>query len=1171
MCICTELLGINLYELIKLNKFKGLPIPLVRHFTKQILEGLKFLESKEIIHCDLKPENILIEDPIRGKIKIIDFGSSCFESEKVYTYIQSRFYRSPEVILGMVYNRKIDIWSLGCIVAELITGQPLFIGENEQEQIACIMEVMGVPEISMINKCSRRKLFFDYSGNPRIHVSSKNIKRHPNTKSLKKELRTKDDVLIDFVTATLIWNPKNRLSPIQGLYHEFITGVSNTVPSPSTTSTANLSTVASASTISVGTMELGLQTGSIPSEASGNPSSSSRNSTHTSISSARQSIASLSGLPVIEPNADFSPSELPKRQAGASHIVTSNSIGHYQSHRSGLNSHLPQLGLGSNTTVSVGRKTSLVGLKNLSQPSSKSTSPSHGFDLSSSAVMSKSFCSTKSASQNNGLQMLSTQLHTSSTNVSSEASQPGTSSNGPLRPLPSLPPARNNRRESAPMPSLASLEAQGNHKTATIDDSVHTATSVSKKKSDIGIVKRLRPRYSTGTALNSLATTHGHGSRPPLPLHLTADVDDLDEEHNIASLGGGYSDKPRQKYTIPKPPPHRNVSQKSSVKSLNSTESVSVSRKKSTTFAGTSDSLTDKKGKVQLSSTLSKSPNPLQHPSGPRPLSQKTSTSFRRTSPGDFKRIVPTSSSYRSSNLHSQPTHSRSNTAGPSLYQESIDSVLNQQPEEASRRFSSIAKHSVYGSYEGKNSLVHGNDSDDYKPSHSIMSSVSLSSISPATSKTIGDFSTQKESHFNESNSHYDKDLGSKTSQLTSQASRLSRTTSTLNPKTKFIMRSSSIGSLTERNRHRLNAIDNRISTNRTNIPSKTALHSTANTSSASPTGTRLPQKSYLPSKSGARATLGVSIKATSTSNLLSSGSGLSIAAQQQHLVQQQKQLQKQQLQRMQSRQQLSSQNTTQSNMYLSNVSKSEAYAERQMNIYTHNRANSVDSVDLYADNILDTNGSFKDISNPMATKIISATGLKTVGGINHDHHTHTRRVVSNRISSSQLKDGSASTNTKFRSRPSTTAIPEGNSRVSSLSYSQRNNVLNVSSKPRIDRVLKFSSTSSFDGLDSHDERDEPEETNYAEYQRPHSSSSRSSFSSGRLSPASITSATYEDDVTSGSCDAKSSAPIPIPGNRRNQNLQGIGKTSFSLPSTSTLLNKSMQSRNKTSALPRWK
>lgn len=112
---------------------------------------------------------------------MIDFGSSCFENDRVYTYIQSRFYRSPEVILGkrflsgidwssslffslpnigMSYNMAIDMWSLGCILAELYTGLPLFPGENEQEQLACIMEILGVPSRYLIEQSARRKLFF---------------------------------------------------------------------------------------------------------------------------------------------------------------------------------------------------------------------------------------------------------------------------------------------------------------------------------------------------------------------------------------------------------------------------------------------------------------------------------------------------------------------------------------------------------------------------------------------------------------------------------------------------------------------------------------------------------------------------------------------------------------------------------------------------------------------------------------------------------------------------------------------------------------------------------------------------------------------------------------------------------------------------------------------------
>ena len=78
----------------------------------------------------------------------------------VYTYIQSRFYRSPEVILGLDYSMAIDMFSLGCILAELYTGYPLFPGENEVEQLACIMEIMGLPPSSILDRAKRRKVFF---------------------------------------------------------------------------------------------------------------------------------------------------------------------------------------------------------------------------------------------------------------------------------------------------------------------------------------------------------------------------------------------------------------------------------------------------------------------------------------------------------------------------------------------------------------------------------------------------------------------------------------------------------------------------------------------------------------------------------------------------------------------------------------------------------------------------------------------------------------------------------------------------------------------------------------------------------------------------------------------------------------------------------------------------
>lgn len=225
LCISTELLGMNLYEFIKAYEFKGFPLQLIRRFTKQMLSALILLQSRRVIHCDLKPENILLAHPMHSEIKVIDFGSSCFENEKVYTYIQSRFYRSPEVILGMSYGIAIDMWSLGCILAELLTGYPIFPGENEQEQLACIMEIFGPPERGLIEKSSRKKLFFDSMGKPRVTVSSKGRRRRPSSKTLGQALKCDDEAFLDFIARCLRWDPERRLKPDEAMHHEFITGI----------------------------------------------------------------------------------------------------------------------------------------------------------------------------------------------------------------------------------------------------------------------------------------------------------------------------------------------------------------------------------------------------------------------------------------------------------------------------------------------------------------------------------------------------------------------------------------------------------------------------------------------------------------------------------------------------------------------------------------------------------------------------------------------------------------------------------------------------------------------------------------------------------------------------------------------------------------------------------
>jgi len=222
LCITFELLSINLYEFIKNNNFQGVSLGLIRRFAIQLLAALRFLRKQHIIHCDLKPENVLLKNPTKSGIKVIDVGSSCFEDERVYTYIQSRFYRSPEVILGIPYDVAIDMWSFGCILAELYTGYPLFPGENEVEQLACIMEVCSAPPPRILESATRIKMFFDANGNPRLVPNSRGKTRRPGSKDMQMALRTSETKYVDFLQGCLDWDPRERFTPEDALQQEWI-------------------------------------------------------------------------------------------------------------------------------------------------------------------------------------------------------------------------------------------------------------------------------------------------------------------------------------------------------------------------------------------------------------------------------------------------------------------------------------------------------------------------------------------------------------------------------------------------------------------------------------------------------------------------------------------------------------------------------------------------------------------------------------------------------------------------------------------------------------------------------------------------------------------------------------------------------------------------------------
>ncbi|XP_031566874.1 homeodomain-interacting protein kinase 2-like [Actinia tenebrosa] len=162
-CLVFEMLQQNLYDYLKQSKFSPLQLKNIRPIVQQVLVALSKLKSLGLIHADLKPENIMLVDPDKQpyRVKVIDFGSATHVSKAVCsTYLQSRYYRAPEVIVGLPFSESIDMWSLGCVIAELFLGWPLYPGSSEYDQIRYISQTQGMPGDYLLNSASKSNRFF---------------------------------------------------------------------------------------------------------------------------------------------------------------------------------------------------------------------------------------------------------------------------------------------------------------------------------------------------------------------------------------------------------------------------------------------------------------------------------------------------------------------------------------------------------------------------------------------------------------------------------------------------------------------------------------------------------------------------------------------------------------------------------------------------------------------------------------------------------------------------------------------------------------------------------------------------------------------------------------------------------------------------------------------------
>ena len=202
----------NVHNLLKRHTQtrQSMPEMVVKLYTYQLCSALTYLHAASICHRDIKPQNLLV-DPKTHVLKLCDFGSAkqLQSGEPNISYICSRYYRAPELIFGATdYSPAIDIWSVGCVMAELVLGYPMFSGDSGVDQLVEIIKVLGTPSRDEIN-----------SMNPNYNeLKFPQIKGHSLHKIFGNSIGVE---ALDLLTKFLTYSPKQRITAAQALRHPY--------------------------------------------------------------------------------------------------------------------------------------------------------------------------------------------------------------------------------------------------------------------------------------------------------------------------------------------------------------------------------------------------------------------------------------------------------------------------------------------------------------------------------------------------------------------------------------------------------------------------------------------------------------------------------------------------------------------------------------------------------------------------------------------------------------------------------------------------------------------------------------------------------------------------------------------------------------------------------------
>ncbi|XP_032502057.1 mitogen-activated protein kinase 11 isoform X5 [Phocoena sinus] len=204
--LVTTLMGADLNNIVKCQ---ALSDEHVQFLVYQLLRGLKYIHSAGIIHRDLKPSNLAVNEDC--ELRILDFGLARQADEEMTGYVATRWYRAPEIMLNwMHYDQTVDIWSVGCIMAELLQGKALFPGNDYIDQLKRIMEVVGTPSPEVLAKIS--------SEHARTYIQSL---PHMPQKDLRSIFHGANPLAVDLLGRMLVLDSDQRVSAAEALAHAY--------------------------------------------------------------------------------------------------------------------------------------------------------------------------------------------------------------------------------------------------------------------------------------------------------------------------------------------------------------------------------------------------------------------------------------------------------------------------------------------------------------------------------------------------------------------------------------------------------------------------------------------------------------------------------------------------------------------------------------------------------------------------------------------------------------------------------------------------------------------------------------------------------------------------------------------------------------------------------------